>query len=45
MAKSSASSVADNHTITAIQAAKSLKQAIKAQQHHTLDELTFLDIL
>ena len=32
MAKSSASAVSDNHTITAIQASKSLKQAIKAQR-------------
>ena len=32
MAKTSASAVSDNHTITAIQAAKSLKQAMKAKR-------------
>ena len=32
MSKSSASAVSDNHTITAIQAAKSLKQAMKAKR-------------
>ena len=32
MSKSSASAIADNHTITAIQAARSLKQAMKAKR-------------